>query len=1210
MLAMSFSHVDRLSGIAAAMTLILFFSYAVPVAGQPTPPVNGESAEQNADSRAAAGTDSTAKDEQPPVLREQTVYIPYTKLRESFEKEGRGVFLPYEQFQSLWKAARAAKAHVPEQGPPVGAVITEIESDATIGENVITVDARLKIELLRDGWHEVAIRLGDAAIGKAEINGKPARLIGRGNYKLLLQKKKEDPNQLVLNLKYSKAFTKTPGRNSVAIQAPQAAVNRWKIRIAEAGVKVNVQPMIAASEVPEEDAAATETVVMAFLGAADSVRIDWTPKAEGALGLEALATVQAQQRITLDQGVVRTRTQLRYDITRADLSQLRVEVPADQKVAGVFDANVRKWDVQAEGDKQLIAVELFQPTRGRQNLTVDLEKFIGEFEKKQFVAPVVQCLDVGRQQGIVVLQLGSGLRAEDVTTSGLLQLDAAELPSELASSKWNFAYRYAALPFELKMDVEKIQPRVLVDQLVEAYFQPERLTLDLLAVYNVQKAGIFQLHVDVPKGYQVRQVSGRAAPGATPVSVDSHHVTGESETQLIVNLGRKALGRVGLFVELEKRLDDANLLSPTGQASALELPVPRVSPESVERSTGRLVVCKPESLRVNPAKQEGLRSISFKEAYQGVPTCRDGRFPKSQPALAFAFTDQAVSLQIQAERRKPYVTVKQLLTSEIKSGQIKYLARFNYAIRYSGVDSLRLDVPEGLVAKLNNTTPAIRESRIDPQPEDVSDGFVSLQLAGETELLGNVQVVFEWEETMSDLEVGRPVSIALPSLRPKNVDQAWGQILVAKSETIDVQPADAENLRPIDPRDNVAAADRMENAARAFEFHEDWQLSLKATRYQLEEVKRTSIEMGVVRQVVTRSGQISVQALYRMRSARQRIELALPAGQAVEFDSQPVRINGRAIPLERGDGDRFFIPLVGQEREDSFLLEIRYAIAGTADNIQVPAFPDEPAVQKVYLVTYVPEEQVLLGVNGPWTNQERPWWQQPGFRHHSSRKRLDQMIAGYLQSVSDAKGYHGNVGSSFATDGWPHIFSTLQPAAGDEGALRLVTMDGDWFQSLVFAVTIVIGVLLIRRKATDKVIALALLVIALILMGVFLPTLSGQVLYGVLFWAVCLVLLVWVVWFVIKDLPKITASLSAATPTASIGPSGNVTVHPPDGTSAAGESDAGDGESSKDIAEAETEVAPGSDSSNAKDEENQDDSLADDASSGDDDASEGGRSNG
>ena len=39
-------------------------------------------------------------------VREQTIYVPYSKLRDVFEQKGRGVFLPYEEFQKLWKQAR------------------------------------------------------------------------------------------------------------------------------------------------------------------------------------------------------------------------------------------------------------------------------------------------------------------------------------------------------------------------------------------------------------------------------------------------------------------------------------------------------------------------------------------------------------------------------------------------------------------------------------------------------------------------------------------------------------------------------------------------------------------------------------------------------------------------------------------------------------------------------------------------------------------------------------------------------------------------------------------------------------------------------------------------------------------------------------------------------------------------------------------------
>ena len=59
--------------------------------------------------RAAAETDAEK------AIREQSIYIPYEKLRTVFEKEGRGVFLPYEKFRELWQAAQE-KTRPPAEG--------------------------------------------------------------------------------------------------------------------------------------------------------------------------------------------------------------------------------------------------------------------------------------------------------------------------------------------------------------------------------------------------------------------------------------------------------------------------------------------------------------------------------------------------------------------------------------------------------------------------------------------------------------------------------------------------------------------------------------------------------------------------------------------------------------------------------------------------------------------------------------------------------------------------------------------------------------------------------------------------------------------------------------------------------------------------------------------------------------------------------------
>ena len=124
--------------------------------------------------------------------------------------------------------------------------------------------------------------------------------------------------------------------------------------------------------------------------------------------------------------------------------------------------------------------------------------------------------------------------------------------------------------------------------------------------------------IDIPAGYDVREVRGEACRGAAAVQVDSHHLEGADKTRLVVNLAHKALGCVSLFVELQKRLDDANLLGPTGKTSEVPLQLPRVAPETIERTTGRLVVLCSRKLA--------------RESRQAAWACAACRWPKRWPA--------------------------------------------------------------------------------------------------------------------------------------------------------------------------------------------------------------------------------------------------------------------------------------------------------------------------------------------------------------------------------------------------------------------------------------------------------------------------------------------------------------------------------------------------------------------------------------------------
>jgi hypothetical protein len=1081
-------------------------------------------------------TDGNRKPAAPPVdkvdenkdnsLREQDIYIPYDKLRSVFEKHGRGVYLPYEKFDELWKAAQDKTRPAAAPGPPVGAVITEIENEATVGKDVVQVTAHLKIDLLNEGWHEVPLRLADAAIVRATIKNEPARILGGANedHCLLIEHNGKQPEQIELVLEYARAITRSPGQNSVSFQAPQAAVSRWKVRIPQSGVKVSIRPMVAATEVPAAAGDGNkkpidETVVLAFVGAAPTVEIDWTPKAEGATGLTALASVQAEQVIWVLEGITRVRTNLVYTISRAELKELSLEVPADYKVVNVFDPNVRQWLVTAgtaaagaqKAPMQKITAQLFEPAKATQALVVELEKVAGEKRQETLKAPVVEALNVGRQQGFVVAQVSTGLRAEAAKTSGLLQIDAGELPPDLRRTAWTFAYRYASVPFDLQLALEEVQPRITVDSLVVACLQPEKLSIDLTAYYNIERAGVFKLELDVPEGFEVRNVAGAggvaAAPGMppanySPVEVESHHVEGEKKSHLVVNLSHKALGRAGLRVQLVRDLHDANLVAPTGKASDIDLPVPQPSKAAVEYSSGRLIITALESLRVNPAKAGGLRPVSFEEAQQSIampPAPVGAAAPR--PVLAFMFTQEPISLKLSAERKKPLVSIRQLLVARIEEGVVKYQATFNYNVQYSGVKSLRIDVPADVAPLLHNNTPGIHEKTIDPPPGDLEKNMVAWAFSGEGELLGEGQINLTWEKKLDKLDVGRPVSLDVPRLVPRGADLAWGQIVLAKAETLGFEEGeDLKGLRPIDPQRDLATP--VPGAARAFEFHDEWSLPVTVTRYELEEVKRTSVDRAVCRMVITPAGETAVQALYRVRSVLPRLQVQLPAKATP--DSDPVRINGQPITLQKGQNEALVVPLVNATADEPFVMEVRYVLAA-GQPLTLPSLPDEAAMQKVYLCAFVPAAQDVIGTKGSWSDDFQ-WVQGSDGRWlpHSPQTH-EQRVAWVCEGNAGASSAAG----TFHVDGTPLIFSTLRPDPKD--TVTIWSIDHQALSGWIFGAALVVGVILVWTSFRLRFMAVAALLAALAVLGVFWPTLALHVFGLPLAGAAAVVLLLWII---------------------------------------------------------------------------------------------------
>ena len=648
------------------------------------------------------------------------------------------------------------------------------------------------------------------------------------------------------------------------------------------------------------------------------------------------------------------------------------------------------------------------------------------------------------------------------------------------------------------MNVKKIQPLVTVEQLVEVVIEPEKLELEVSAIYDIQLAGVFQLDLDIPKEFEIREIRGISRKGLVNLPVEAFYRDPKNESRVLVTLGKKAIGKIGLQISLDRELQDANLLSPTDVASKINFAIPKATIGSVEFSSGNVVVYSPESLQVNAAQTIGLRNDSFKSALaKHVPAMV---VPGRRPVLAYSFSHTDASIELEAKRRRPQVTVEQVVVVSVQSGVVKYDASLFYEVLYSGVKSLRLDVPTALVADLRNRSPNIFKQVVDPQPDNVPEGYTTWELTGDNEFFGKHQIRFTWEKKITDLPLGESTNVAVERLMPADVDRANGQIVLTKSETIDIQPnLDANGLRPIDPQTDLAQGVSVENAAMAFEFVDDWSLNLTATRFELQELKRTSISRAVVRAVALRQNELSVQCLYKIRSVGQRISIQMPAGfdAATSFDDQPIRVNGQRVTPESGGKDLIYVPLTGLNSDEPFLLEIRYTIPGDPNQIDLPLFVDEPAVQKVYLCVYLPFERALLHRSGDWTdvavdehtNSIAGLLSSGSANSIASRvfQTRTEYVEQYLNWVQSGINFDSSASQKFEVDGRPYVFSALRPNPAPAGSLHLRTINLTVLNVIVFGAIAILGLMLARTRFTTQITGAMFVTAALVAVGVFFP---------------------------------------------------------------------------------------------------------------------------
>ncbi len=963
-------------------------------------------------SKAEEAGDRSSDAEESDGLREKTIYVPYDKLNDVFEKEGRGIFLPYKDFLELWKKAQKKKPVPPKDvPPPAEAVLSGGQYEGEVVGDLARLKVSYQVEALKKkGWSVLPLGMRGVSVESAEVlsasdeqedipSGIPGQPAARplftgagGQYAVFFPR----PGAYTINMTLAVRVNSKPGERSIHFQIPPAAISQLKLSLPEENPQLKVRPDSAATSVKVKDG---KTEVLAYLGNATDINVSWSPPAGKIQEEEALLRASQLVQVHLNERVLRLQSAVLLEILSQEVNKIQMKVPENLQVLSVRGENIREWSHDEATD--VLQLELHSGVKKSYNFQVSFERIL-QSTPESLAIEFPQMQGVLREDGYVGLSYDGSLRVRVNNSTGLSQRDIRELPKALQGGSQT-GFRYLAHPLSLTLGVEKILPVVHSQSTSVVVMGTEEDQWIGWVDYKITRSGVFTLKLQVPSVW--RPIS-LGAEGNVEDYQASPLANDPTQQTITVNLTSRAFGNYRLPFKFARE----------GQASPGEQSIvaPRVL--DVESDRGLLGIGAPRSFQLTTLDQERMVSTDVQELFRsGVLS----QIPQdSDASLAFTYNDQPANVRVNLAQRKTEIKVTSRLLANVKDSSVDYAQDMEYLIQYAAVDTVSFSAPEALNDRIRIDVRGFKESKI----VNTRDGRSVWQVSLQAKVLGIVTLRVSYDQTLIGLITeGEPFKVQVPNIKAESLEGAQvrgetGAIAIRKEGGLEIQTpeADLSGLELIDPRElpSELAQGRI---YKSFRYNSpDFKLGLELIFRRYEKLADAVVPLLKVRKHLSNEKSLSCIAVFLVENAgRQSLDVRLPQGSEVLSTlvnshrvqpSKPLASVNTANAATQGVD--LSIPLTGFENATCAIrVDYRVSIgqemgAMGSVGIQMPTLlkskPQVP-IGKVELDLRVPADYEYVGRSGnlhfktqtghdPWETFRQRAWSLLGVRQQAHAK--------------------------------------------------------------------------------------------------------------------------------------------------------------------------------------------------------------------------------
>ncbi len=424
------------------------------------------------------------------LLAQETVIVPYNPKAPLTQKTDR-LYLPYEDFLTLWEAAKENRRASEIPNAPLDHALNSARYEGRVEERAIVFTGKIDF-FTGKPWVKVPLPFKEIAVSGLQVDGAPAVFTENS---LLVEKAGGH------SLTFAFQLQRTPGENVYHWKVPAAAATLLALTFSQPQLTAAIEPSAGAVEQLIDNA----RVVTAALGTTDTIKLTLRTaealRVPGAAAPVAAAPASARiwEFIKISAAGEVVDATVEFNFPGGKQEKFTVYLDAAVELSGLAAPNLRSWTLRPAGARQALELTLAQPAKDGYTLELSTRRAAAA-PARDATIPALSAEARRVEYAGLTLLAPPRLEVTPVPAAGLRQIDADAPPDgfrTIAAYAGTGALAYRVAPAPPKREAQ-----------ISYLYQIGARQVELFASMQLHARGddLFALTLELPPGFNVETV--------------------------------------------------------------------------------------------------------------------------------------------------------------------------------------------------------------------------------------------------------------------------------------------------------------------------------------------------------------------------------------------------------------------------------------------------------------------------------------------------------------------------------------------------------------------------------------------------------------------------------------------------------------------------------------------------------------------------------